>query len=132
MKSKNGFLILKSIIKPEVLKQMGKLTEKEATLLMNSYGIKCDVKLVKEWLNEGKFKGNETDGIYTIEESAVYDFLELLRWEGTAHEPGIDDQTKLSRLLEEVNDYRQRVKKLEEEKSELERQLQDLLGTVPF
>jgi len=111
---------------------MGKLTEKEATLLMHSYGIKCDVKLVKEWLNDGKLKGNETDGIYTIEESAVYDFLELLRWEGTAYEPGIDDQTKLSRLLEEVNDYRQRVEKLEEEKSELERQLQDLLGTVPF
>lgn len=58
---------------------MGKLTEKEATLLMHSYGIKCDVKLVKEWLNDGKLKGNETDGIYTIEESAVYDFLELLR-----------------------------------------------------
>ncbi|MFY3791284.1 hypothetical protein ACOQFO_06245 [Ureibacillus sp. MALMAid1270] len=92
------------------------LDEKEATLLMHSYGMKCDVQLVMQWLKEGRLSGIEVGGRYTIEEKAVYNFLEDYRWEGTAYEQGIDDQTKISRLLEEVEDFRQRVMELEKEK----------------
>ena len=108
------------------------LNEKEATLLMHSYGIKCDVQLVIQWLKEGRLSGIEVGDRYTIEERAVYNFLEEYRWEGTAYEQGVDDQTKISRLLEEVEDFRQQVKELEREKLELEEQLQVLLGIIPF
>ncbi|MCM3360966.1 hypothetical protein ACTQ5K_00515 [Niallia sp. Sow4_A1] len=108
------------------------LNENEATLLIHSYGIKCDVQMVKQWLKEGKLKGVEKEGNTIIEEGAVYNFLAAYRWEGTAYEQGIDDQLKISRLLEEVEDYRQRVIELEKEKSQLKEQLQNLLGIMPF
>ena len=38
------------------------------------------------------------------------------RWEGTAYEKGIDDQTKINRLLEEIADLKQKVSKLEKER----------------
>lgn len=107
---------------------MTTLTVQEATHLMHSYGIKCDVENVKQWLKEGKLKGSEHNGIYKIGEDEVYNFLELYRWEGTAYEKGIDDKTKISRLLEEIADLKKQVSELQEENAELE----DQLGILPF
>lgn len=107
---------------------MTSLTEKEATLLMHSYGIKCDRELVKAWLCEGKIKGTERNGVYSVKEDEVYNFLESYRWEGTSYEKGIDNQTKIARLLDEVNDYRKRIEELEKKNSELKNQL----GFMPF
>ena len=82
----------------------------------------------KQWLMEGQIKGIKKNGNYNVEANEVYNFLEIYRWEGTAYEKGIDDKTKISRLLEEINDLKQQVSKLEEEKAELE----DQLGIMPF
>jgi len=107
---------------------MAILNEQEATSLLHSYGIKCDKAMVKQWLIEGQIKGIEKNGNYNVEEIEVYDFLETYRWEGTAYEKGIDDQTKITRLLEEIQDLKRQVSKLEKEKAELE----DQLGIMPF
>jgi len=104
------------------------LTEQEATLLMHSYGIKCDKDTVKQWLNEGILKGVENNGHYIISEDEVYNFLEAYRWKGTAYEKGIDDKTKITRLLEEIADLKQKVSELEKTKEELENRL----GEMPF
>ncbi|WBX79472.1 hypothetical protein PD280_17480 [Virgibacillus salarius] len=61
-------------------------------------------------------------------EEEVYRFIEAYRWEGTAFEEGIDDQTKIERLLEEITDLKKQIVKLQEEKAELE----DQLGIMPF
>ena len=53
------------------------LTEQEATLLIHSYGIKCDRNKVKQWLSEGILKGIEKDGQYIISENEVYNFQKL-------------------------------------------------------
>lgn len=101
---------------------MATLSVKEATLLMHTYGIKCDRSLVEQWLIEGKLNGIENEGIYT-EEEEVYEFLEAYRWEGTAYEKGIDDKTKIKRLLEDISEFRQRIKELEDENRELQKKI---------
>lgn len=104
------------------------LNEQEATFLLHSYGIKCDKKIVKQWLIEGKIKGTENNGSYIIEEEKVFEFLEAHRWEGTAYEKGIDNETKIKRLLVEIADYKERIEDLEQENSKL----MDQLGILPF
>lgn len=103
---------------------MAALTIKEATSLIHSYGLKCDEVKVTEWVSDGKIKGFENK----IEEDDVYNFLEAYRWEGTAYEKGIDNKTKISRLLEEIADLKNQVSELQEEKAKLE----DRLGISPF
>lgn len=107
---------------------MTKLTIQEATFLMHSYGIKCDIAKVEQWVTEGRLKGILRSGIYMIEEDEVYNLLEAFRWEGTAYEKGIDDKTKISRLLEEIADLKKQVSELLEENAKLENQL----GIMPF
>lgn len=107
---------------------MAILNVQEAMLLMHSYGIKCDRTAVKQWICEGKIKGIKNDGKYIIQDDEVYNFLESYRWEGTSYEKGIDDQTRIARLLEEIDEYRKRVEELEKENSKLK----DQLGIIPF
>ena len=37
-----------------------------------------------------------------IDEDDLYRFKDWYRWKGTAYETGIDDQTRIARLLEEI------------------------------
>lgn len=104
------------------------LTEQKATFLMHSYGIKCDREKVKQWLCEGKLKGILNNGIYTIKEDEVYNFLESYRWEGTIYEDGIDNQTRIDRLLGEIAGLNQHISKLQKENRELKEQL----NIMPF
>ncbi|MFZ3591928.1 hypothetical protein ACOI1C_22685, partial [Bacillus sp. DJP31] len=67
------------------------LTDQEATSILHTYGMKCSIDEVRQWLMEGRIKASEKDGRYTVEEDEVYRFLHHYRWEGTAHDPGIDD-----------------------------------------
>jgi predicted RNase H-like nuclease (RuvC/YqgF family) len=91
-------------------------------------GIKCNINNVKQWLKEGTLKANEGNESYKISEDEVYNFLETYRWIGTAYEEGIDDQTKISRLLEEISDLKQKVSELQKENGKLV----DQLGILPF
>jgi hypothetical protein len=78
---------------------MSAFTAKEATTFFLSYGLKCDEKLVKEWLNDMVTKNKRNQ----VSEDDLYRFNEWCRWKGTACEEGIDDQTKIARLVEEIN-----------------------------
>jgi predicted nucleic acid-binding Zn-ribbon protein len=58
-----------------------------------------------------------------------YDSVEALRGAmGTAYEKGIDNETKINRLLEENSNLREQIERLQEEKAGLEEQL----GVLPF
>jgi hypothetical protein len=104
---------------------------KEATFLLHSYGIKCDYGLVEEWIEEGKIKGTNINGIIHIGEDEVHEFLNDYQWNGTAYETGIDDQTKINRLMEEINDYRKEKEELLKEIRELQLKLAEF-GVMPF
>jgi predicted RNase H-like nuclease (RuvC/YqgF family) len=109
-------------------KYMKIMTVHEITNLFHSHGLKCDEQIVKEWITEGKIKGTGKCAPYTVSEDDVYTFLYDYRWNGTAYERGIDDQTKIDRLQDEIIDLKKQVEKLQQEKSEL----QGELGIIPF
>ena len=97
------------------------LTEQEAASLMHSYGIKCNIEIVKQWLDEGKLKGsNEGGGQYLIVEDDVYNFLEDYKWEGTAFEKGINQKKQIERLIKENIDLKEELGQLNKEIYELE------------
>lgn len=79
---------------------------------------------------EGKLNGTESEGVYTIEEEDIYRVLEVHKWVGTAYEKGLDDKTKVSRLLEDISYFRQKIMELENENRELKERLS--LTELPF
>ncbi|WP_077215148.1 hypothetical protein [Bacillus dakarensis] len=99
---------------------MSVLALTEVTKFFRSYGIKCDKELVEEWINTTSNKENLSDCVC---EDDLYNFNEWCRWKGTAYEEGLDDQTKIARLLEEVKDLQIEVSALKKEKEELELKL---------
>jgi predicted RNase H-like nuclease (RuvC/YqgF family) len=94
---------------------MKRLTLEETTSILHSNGIKCNVNEVNKWIIRGKIKAGEQG----ITKEQVEDFLHRYQWEGTAYEPGIDDQTRIARLLEEVQDLRLENKRLKHENEQL-------------
>jgi hypothetical protein len=83
----------------------------EMTLFFRSYGLKCDQKNIEEWMIKTNWV-NKNEVKQLISEDDLYDFNEWNRWEGTAYEAGIDDETKINRLLEEIRDLKLEIKKL--------------------
>ncbi len=103
---------------------MGSFTAKEATQFFRLYEVQCDEELVQEWLNHinnGNFNTQVT-------EDHVWAFNDWLRRQGTAYEDGIDDKTKIERLIEEIQRLEKENGKLREEKLLLEFEL----GISPF
>lgn len=90
-----------------------------------SYGIKCEEELVEEWINTSS---TTKDLNYQVCEDDLYDFNEWCRCKGTAYEEGIDDQTKIARLLEEVDELKDEITLLKKQKERLE----DKQGIIPF
>jgi hypothetical protein len=103
---------------------MSVLGLKETTKFFRSYGLKCEEKLIEEWLKTISKK----DLTNQVCEDDLYEFNEWYRWKGTAYEEGIDDQTKIARLLEEIDELRSEISLLKKEKELLE----DKLGIIPF
>jgi len=95
------------------------LTIKEATSLLNAYGLECHWHQVKKWAVEGKIKAIHEDRVYRIEEKEVHKFIESYSWD--EHE--IDDKTKINGLLEEIEVLRKKVDHLEKENLNLRLQL---------
>lgn len=104
---------------------MSVLALTQAAKFFRSYGIKCNEKLIEEWLNTPSNRKGLSE---SIGEDDLYDFNEWCRWQGTAYEEGIDDQTKIARLLEEIKDLEHEVSALKKEKEDLELRL----GINPF
>ncbi len=104
---------------------MSILALSKAIKYFHSYGIKCEEKLVEEWLNNPSTSKDLKDNFC---EKDLYDFNDWCRWKGTAYEEGIDDQTKIARLLEEISSLKNEIAALKIEKVDLEEQL----GVMPF
>ncbi|MDQ0254608.1 polyhydroxyalkanoate synthesis regulator phasin [Evansella vedderi] len=102
---------------------MSVLNQEEVIKFFKLYGFRVDEVSVREWVKENNKKANTSDKIRpTIED----DLLKYNHWcivKGTAYEEGIDDQTKISRLLEEVELLRKEVEDLKNEKYDLEKLL---------
>ncbi|MGO4890256.1 hypothetical protein ACJ2A9_21115 [Anaerobacillus sp. MEB173] len=97
----------------------------ETIQFFRSYGIKSNNELIEEWL---KAISNTQAFNLPVSEEDLYEFNEWCRWKGTAYEDGIDDQTKIARLLEEIKDLKNEISKLKNEKANIE----DKLGLAPF
>lgn len=110
---------------------MPNLDVKEAMVLLRACGRRCNMHKVEQWVMEGKLKGTESEGIYTFDEEEIYRFLDTYKWEGTAYEKGLDDKTKVSRLLEDISYFRRKVIELENENRELKEKL-SLSEFLPF
>lgn len=94
----------------------------EAINYFRSYGVKCDDddKWVQEWLNSDPSRKGSKEAFCEVD---IYDFNEWCRWKGTAYEKGIDDQTKIERLLKEINELKSEIIVLREQNNELEARL---------
>jgi len=99
---------------------MSRIPLTETIKFFRSYGVKCDEKWVEEWLN---VTSHTRDVNHQIGEEDLYEFNEWCRWKDTAYEKGLDDQTKIERLLEEIADLKSEISLLKKEKEELENQL---------
>jgi len=84
------------------------LTIQEAAAILQSYGIECHWHEVKKLAVEGKIKVKHENRVYKMNQDDVYEFLELL-WKGTSYEIGISNETKISRLIQENIELRQKL-----------------------
>jgi len=103
---------------------MSSFTAKEATKFFHSYEVKCDEKQVQEWMDDPYTKNTGSE----VTEEDVWEYTDWSIRKGTAYEEGIDDKTKVKRLLMEVQRLEEENDKLREEKILLELEL----GISPF
>ncbi|GAE95043.1 hypothetical protein JCM21714_4248 [Gracilibacillus boraciitolerans JCM 21714] len=85
--------------------------------------------MIEKWITEGKLKATKRDNSNTIIEMDVLDFIDELRWSGTAYEKEMDDQIKIGRMEKEISLLHKKVDKLKDEKIDFEFQLG---GISPF
>ncbi|MDR4949899.1 hypothetical protein [Neobacillus cucumis] len=95
------------------------LTIREAAAILQSCGIECHWHDVKKWAVEGKIKAKHENSVYKINQNDVYEFIELL-WKGTSYEIGINNETKITRLIQEIKQLEKENKKLRRKLSLLE------------
>ncbi|NMD72872.1 hypothetical protein HHO41_21900 [Bacillus sp. DNRA2] len=107
---------------------MSVLRMNEVTRFLKVMGTRFDEESVQEWLNECNKAANDKYNSRGMTEDDLYDFNEWLRCKGTAYENGIDDKTKISRLLDEISNLKQEIETLISEK----RILKEIIGIPPF
>lgn len=95
------------------------ITVKEVTHFFRSYEVKCDEKVVAEWMEKNPVGRKLRDDKEAIDEWDMYNFSDWWRVYGTAQEEGIDDKTKITRLLEEIADLKKANEELRMENLEL-------------
>jgi hypothetical protein len=100
---------------------MSKISADEVFQFIHSYVWKVDQSEVEQWLREDPLVQADSEGI--MDESWMYRFNDWRQIKGTAYEPGIDTQTKINRLLEEVDRLKQEIEELKEKNLRLEKQL---------
>ncbi|MFE4524500.1 hypothetical protein ACFRCQ_20690 [Cytobacillus firmus] len=95
------------------------VTVQKATRFFRLHEVKCDEELVRKWMDTnpvGLALKNKKD---SLDEWDMYNFSEWLRVLGTAYEDRIDEQTKITRLLEEVAELKLKNKELEQKNYQL-------------
>ncbi|MGM0838328.1 MAG: hypothetical protein ACQEV7_19520 [Bacillota bacterium] len=78
----------------------------EAIQFFLTYGFRVDEELVNEWVTEKNRNVSLTGENRQIVEADLYSYNEWCLVKGTAFEEGIDDETRITRLLEEVSELR--------------------------
>ena len=101
---------------------------KEAIQFFKTFGFRVDEELVNEWVAENNRNVSLTGETRQMLEADLYCFNEWCLIKGTAFEEGIDDKTKITRLLEEVSELRKEIQSLKDESW----QLKELLGKNNF
>lgn len=104
------------------------VTVKEATLFFRSYHVKCDERLVSEWMDKCPVGQKLNAPNAKIDEWDMYNFNDWCIVYGSVYEEGIDDQTKIIRLLKEVANLSMKTEDLEKDNFEL----QSKLNGLPF
>ncbi len=99
---------------------MNVLNAEEAIHFFKSYGLRVDETLVIQWVKENNEKAVRPFENRPIVEEDLYIYNDWCRVKGTAFEEGIDDTTKIIRLLEENLLLKKEVEKLKAEKQRLE------------
>lgn len=94
--------------------------EEAANFLRSEYGMEykdksVTSKVVTEWVEQGLIKATGDRNHLAIELEDLEEFAEECQWKGTPYEKGIDDQTKIKRLLEEVMELKRENMRLQEE-----------------
>ena len=107
---------------------MKNLTINELREIILDMGLTCDRDMVECWLKDGSIKNVKEDNVYKIIEQDIEDFVYNALWNGSPYERGLDNETKIDRLLEEIASLKAKVSKLQDEKHELELEL----GKIPF
>lgn len=97
--------------------------EEAASFLRSEYGMEykdesVTSKKVAEWVEQGLIKATGDRNHIAIKLEDLEEFVEDCQWEGTPYEKGIDDQTKIERLLEEVMELKRENIRLQEENAE--------------
>lgn len=98
-----------------------KWTIHEVTQYFHTFGLKCDSRTVLDWISDGQLVAQDEEKGLMIQEEHIYEFLYNYRWEGTAYEQGIDDQTKIKRLEEVIRELKEENNRLRDELLNLER-----------
>ena len=102
------------------------LNADETIRFIHSNGMKCNMETLKQWIEDGRLKGTINDSLYEIHMDDIEEFLYDYQWNGTAFERGIDDSTKIQRLLDEFYTLKRRVLELENMNSELKIRLGEI------
>ncbi|ESU34270.1 hypothetical protein G3A_02030 [Bacillus sp. 17376] len=111
-----------------VVKKMSVIDAEEAIRFFKTYGIKFDEESVKEWAEDYNKSADIACESRQIEERDLYTYNHWCVLKGTAYEDGIDDKTKIARLLEEIAELKQKNSELNQEIQILESKL----GIGPF
>lgn len=112
--------------------------------LVNMNGNSYRMKQTKEWLEKQQLVSATSwerkklvasftviillISLFFVYPILVYNFSDWCRVYGTAYEDGIEDQTKIDRLIKEVFTLKKEIETLKAEKAVLE----DSLGILPF
>ena len=80
---------------------MSVLNAEEAIRFFKSYGFRVDEDSVREWVEDNNKNANKNSESRQVVEADLYRYNDWCLVKGTLYEEGIDDKTKIARLLEE-------------------------------
>ncbi|MBM4764791.1 hypothetical protein [Bacillus sp. B15-48] len=90
---------------------MSTYNAEEAAKFFRSYGAKCDENEIKEWM---KSTPTLSRG-YQVDEWDLYAFNDWMKCKGTSNEPGIDNETKVARMIGEIKELKEQNRALKKE-----------------
>lgn len=108
--------------------KMGILYAPETIDFFKSYGFRVDEESVREWVKKNNREENRINEYRLPNEDDLINYNVWCSLIDTAYEEGIDNETKIERLLEEVFQLRKEIEQLHHEKQ----LLKELLGINEF